>query len=74
FWPILDAEDFHLRLGARIVRFPRRCKALWKYAKPWWRWREHSWPSRLKTPYRDGTTHVVFEPLDKIVGNNFEQP
>ena len=29
---------------------------------------------RLKTPSRDGTTHVVFEPLDKIVGNDFEQP
>ncbi|MGI9167270.1 MAG: hypothetical protein ACR2G5_12990 [Pyrinomonadaceae bacterium] len=25
--------------------FPRRCKALWKYAKPWWRWRERSRPS-----------------------------
>jgi hypothetical protein len=21
---------------------------------------------QLKTPYRDGTTHVVFEPLDSI--------
>lgn len=28
----------------------------------------------LKTPYRDGTTHVVFEPLDKFVGNKFGQP
>ena len=22
--------------------------------------------TRLKTPYRDGTTHVIFEPLDFI--------
>ena len=29
---------------------------------------------RLKTPYRDGTTEVVFEPLDKIVGSDFEPP
>ena len=29
---------------------------------------------RLKTPYRDGTTHVVFEPLDKIAGSDFEPP
>lgn len=29
---------------------------------------------QLKTPYRDGTTHVIFEPLEKIVGNDFEQP
>ena len=29
---------------------------------------------RLKTPYRHGTTHVVFEPLDKIAGNDFEPP
>ena len=29
---------------------------------------------KLKTPYRDGTTHVIFEPLDKIVGNDIEQP
>ena len=29
---------------------------------------------RLKTPYRDGTTDVVFEPLDKIAGSDFEQP
>ena len=28
----------------------------------------------LKTPYRDGTTHVIFEPLDKIAGSDFEQP
>ena len=27
---------------------------------------------RLKTPYRDGTTDVVFEPLDKIAGSDFE--
>ena len=26
---------------------------------------------RLKTPDRDGTARVVFEPVDKIVGNNF---
>ena len=29
---------------------------------------------RLKTPYRDGTTDVVFEPLDKIAWSDFEQP
>ena len=29
---------------------------------------------RLETPYRDGTTHVVFEPLDKIAGSDFEPP
>ena len=29
---------------------------------------------RLKTPYREGTTHVVFEPLDKIAGSDFEPP
>ena len=29
---------------------------------------------RLKTPYRDGTTDVVFEPLDKIAGSDFEPP
>ena len=29
---------------------------------------------RLKTPYRDGTTHVVFEPLDKSAGSDFEPP
>ena len=29
---------------------------------------------RLKTPYRDGTTDVVFEPLDKIAASDFEQP
>ena len=29
---------------------------------------------RLKTPYRDGTTDVVFESLDKIAGSDFEQP
>ena len=29
---------------------------------------------RLKTPYRDGTTDVVFEPLDKIAGSDFKQP
>jgi len=23
-----------------------------------------AWPAQLKTPYRDGTTHVVLEPLD----------
>ena len=28
----------------------------------------------LKTPYRDGTTDVVFEPLDKIAWSDFEQP
>ena len=28
---------------------------------------------RLKTPCRDGTTDV-FEPLDKIVGSDFEPP
>ena len=27
---------------------------------------------RLKTPYRDGTTDVVFEPLDIIAGSDFE--
>ena len=27
----------------------------------------------LKTPYRDGTTHVIFEPLDQIAGSDFEQ-
>ena len=26
---------------------------------------------RLKTPYRDGTTDGVFEPLDKIAGSDF---
>ena len=29
---------------------------------------------RLKTPYRDGTTDVVFEPLGKIAWSDFEQP
>ena len=29
---------------------------------------------RLKTPSREGTTHVVFEPLDKIAGSDFEPP
>ena len=29
---------------------------------------------QLKTPYRDGTTNVIFEPLDKIAGSDFEQP
>ena len=29
---------------------------------------------RLKTPYRDGTTDGVFEPLDNIAGSDFEQP
>jgi hypothetical protein len=29
---------------------------------------------RLKTPYRDGTTDVVFEPLDKIAGSDLEPP
>ena len=29
---------------------------------------------RLKTPYRDGTTDGVSEPLDKIAGSDFEQP
>ena len=29
---------------------------------------------RLKTPYRDGTTDVVFEPLDTIAWSDFEQP
>ena len=29
---------------------------------------------RLKTPYRDGPTQVVFEPLDKIAGSDFEPP
>ena len=29
---------------------------------------------QLKTPYRDGTTHVIFEPLDQIAGSDFEQP
>ena len=29
---------------------------------------------RLKTPYRNGTTHVVFAPLDKIAGSDFEPP
>ena len=29
---------------------------------------------RLKTPYRDGTTDVLFEPLDKIAWSDFEQP
>ena len=29
---------------------------------------------RLKTPYRNGTTHVVFEPLDFIAWNDFEPP
>ena len=29
---------------------------------------------RLKTPSRDGTTHVVFEPLDKIGGSDLEPP
>ena len=28
----------------------------------------------LKTPYRDGTTHVIFEPLDKIAGSDFGVP
>ncbi len=28
----------------------------------------------MKTPYRDGTTHMFFEPLDKIAGSDFEQP
>ena len=31
-------------------------------------------PCTAKTPYRDGTTDVVFEPLDKIAGSDFEQP
>ena len=29
---------------------------------------------QLKTPYRDGTTHAIFEPLDKIAESDFEQP
>ena len=29
---------------------------------------------RLKTPYRDGTTDILFEPLDKIAESDFEQP
>jgi hypothetical protein len=29
---------------------------------------------RLKSPYKDGTTHVVMSPLDKIAGSDFEQP
>ena len=28
----------------------------------------------LKTPYRDGTTHVIFEPEYKIAGSDFEPP
>ena len=29
---------------------------------------------RLKTPYREGTTDGVFEPLDNLAGSDFEQP
>ena len=29
---------------------------------------------QLKTPYRDGTTHMFFVPIDKIAGSDFEQP
>ncbi len=29
---------------------------------------------RLKTPYRDGTTDILFEPLFKIAGRDFVQP
>ena len=29
---------------------------------------------KLKSPYRDGTTHIVMSPLDKIAGSDFEQP
>ena len=29
---------------------------------------------QLKTPYKDGTTHIVMSPLDKIAGSDFEQP
>ena len=29
---------------------------------------------RLKTPYRDGTTYLVFEPLDTIAGSDFAPP
>jgi len=29
---------------------------------------------QLKTPYRDGTTHVIFEPLDNIAGSDVEPP
>jgi len=28
----------------------------------------------LKTPFRDGTTHFIFEWLDKIAGSDFDQP
>ncbi len=29
---------------------------------------------QLKNPYRDGITHIVLSPLDKIAGSDFEQP
>jgi len=29
---------------------------------------------QLKSPYQDGTTHIVLSPLDKIAGSDFEQP
>ena len=29
---------------------------------------------RLKSPYQDGTTHIVMSPLDKIARSDFEQP
>jgi len=29
---------------------------------------------QLKSPYKDGTTHIVMSPLDKIAGSDFEQP
>ena len=29
---------------------------------------------QLKSPYQDGTTHIVMSPLDKIAGSDFEQP
>jgi hypothetical protein len=28
---------------------------------------------QLKSPYKDGTTHIVRSPLDKIAGSDFEQ-
>ena len=28
----------------------------------------------LKTPYRDGTTHVIFEPMDSIAWSDVEPP
>ena len=79
---VAKAAGFSLHAGVACEahereKLERLCRTITRAAVSTERWSltaQGNIRYRLKTPYRDGTTDIVFEPLDKIAGSDFEPP